>query len=286
MTRGYREHVTPGELVRALYEAYQDRDWARAATFLHPEVVLDMPATAERLEGRDAVIAFQRSYPEPWGVLAVLRVLEDPDGAAAEISVVDVQGQRFACSAFWRIRDALLIEGTEYWITIGGDEPPPNRVSSAPTQGARQAWDHQDVLGKISKALADGRWHLLPDLAREFDLTLGQVGSIVTELVNSGVAHQGAEGKSRNQVQLRVLADRRVLPILQMLDGDMRDPWREVKPVAGLTLREALETVEALARTGALLVDRSAANRVLFRRNAEDEDSPIGPLRGSSGHLP
>ena len=286
MTRGYRERVTPGELVRALYEAYQDRDWARAATFLHPEVVLDMPATAERLEGRDAVVAFQRWYPEPWGVLAVLRVLEELEGAAAEISVVDGQGQRFACSAFWRSRDALLIEGTEYWITVGGDTPPPHRVASPPTRGARRAWGHQDVLGKMSKALADGRWHSLPDLAREFDLTLEQVGSLVTELVNSGVAHQGAEGRSRNQVQLRVLADRRVLPILQMLSGDMRDPWREVEPVAGLTVQEALETVEALARTGAVLVDRSAANRVLFRRNDEDEDSPLGPPRGSSGRLP
>ena len=48
--------MTPGEQVRALYEAYQDRDWARAAMFLHPQVVVGIPATAERLEGQDAVI--------------------------------------------------------------------------------------------------------------------------------------------------------------------------------------------------------------------------------------
>jgi hypothetical protein len=42
-------------LVRGLYEAYQDRDWELAATFLHQEAVLDMPATAERFFGREAI---------------------------------------------------------------------------------------------------------------------------------------------------------------------------------------------------------------------------------------
>ncbi len=278
--------MTPGDLVRALYEAYQDRDWPRAATFLHPRVVLEMPATAERLEGPDAVIAFQRSYPEPWGVLLVRRVLEDIGRAAAEISVVDPEGQLFACAAFWRSRDGLLSEGTEYWITIGSEQPPPIRASSPATLAARRAWARQEVLGMVSDALADGRWHPLPDLAREFGLDLEQVGEVVTELVNSGFAYQGPEGKSRNEVQLRALADRRVMPILQLLSADMSNGWREVKPVAGLTLQEARETVEALERTGALLVDRSDQEHLLFRRGGEDEDSPIGPPRGSSGRLP
>ena len=285
LARGYRGPMTPGEQVRALYEAYQDRDWARAATFLHPQVVVEMPATAERLEGQDAVIGFQRSYPEPWGVLAVRRVLADPEGAAAEVSVVDPEGRRFALAVFWGCRDGLLSEGVEYWITVG-NEPPPIRASSPATHAARRAWDRQEVLGMVSDALTDGGWHPLPDLAREFRLDLGRVGEVVTELVNSGVAYQGPEGKSRNEVQLRVLADRRVLPILQMLSGDMSNPWREVGPVAGLTLKEALETVEALERTGALLVDRSDQEHLLFRRGAEDEDSPIGSPRGSSGRLP
>ena len=31
--------------VEALYTAYQARDWARAAGYLHPEAVVEMPAT-------------------------------------------------------------------------------------------------------------------------------------------------------------------------------------------------------------------------------------------------
>jgi hypothetical protein len=92
--------MNPGEQVRAQYGAYQDRDWARAATFLHPQVVVEMPANSERLEGQHAVIELQPSYPEPWGVLAVRRVLTDPDGVAAEVSVVDPGGRRFALAAF------------------------------------------------------------------------------------------------------------------------------------------------------------------------------------------
>jgi ketosteroid isomerase-like protein len=128
-------------LVRNLYEAYQERDWVRAASLLHQEAVLDMPATAERLIGRDAIISFQAAYPEPWGTMTVGRVLADAEGAAAEVAVVDPAGQRFALAAFWRAQEGLLGSGVEYWITIGAEDPPPSRLSSRDTQGAKRAWD-------------------------------------------------------------------------------------------------------------------------------------------------
>ena len=33
--------VTAADMARALYTAYQARDWARAETFLHPDAVLE-----------------------------------------------------------------------------------------------------------------------------------------------------------------------------------------------------------------------------------------------------
>jgi ketosteroid isomerase-like protein len=116
--------------VGALYEAYQLRDWQGAAEYLHPDAVLDMPATAERLIGRDSVIEFQRVYPEPWGDLSVRRVFGAGDQAAAEVMVVDPTGQRFGMAAFWRQRDGLLFEGVEYWVTFGGDTPPEGRQTA------------------------------------------------------------------------------------------------------------------------------------------------------------
>jgi hypothetical protein len=129
-----------GSSVRRLYEAYQDRDWVAAAAFLHPDAVLEMPDTAERLVGRDAIIAFQRGYPEPWGILTVESVLAVAESAAAEVSVVQPSGRRFCLAAFWRSDEDLLRTGAEYWVTVGGEEPPASRSESPATKAARQAW--------------------------------------------------------------------------------------------------------------------------------------------------
>ena len=116
----------------ALYAAYQARDWARAAGCLHPDAVVAMPATGERLDGRDGVLDFQRSYPEPWGVLTVLRVLGGPQECAAEVEIVGPEGQVFRMAAFWRQRDGLLHDGVEYWVTVGSERPPPGRPTAFP----------------------------------------------------------------------------------------------------------------------------------------------------------
>lgn len=120
--------VTAADIARALYTAYQARDWARAETFLHPDAVLDMPATGERLVGREQVMRFQREYPEPWGELTVLRALGDTSSAAAEVEIRAPGGDVFRMAAFWGLRDGLLADGTEYWLDPGGS-PPPGRTA-------------------------------------------------------------------------------------------------------------------------------------------------------------
>jgi ketosteroid isomerase-like protein len=132
--------MTDADMVRTLYRAYQDRAWDRAATVLHPDAVVVMSATAERLVGRPAVVDFQRCYPEPWGTLTVVRVLTDAEGAAAQVRVVDPAGREFALAAFWRSRDGLLHEGTEYWIEVGGEDPPADRADATASRAARRAW--------------------------------------------------------------------------------------------------------------------------------------------------
>jgi len=119
--------TTAAELVRKLYEAYQARDWETAAAVLHQDAVVVMPATNERLTGRASVVEFQRSYPEPWGDLRVVHVVADRGSAAAEIAVVAAEAT-YRMAAFWRVGDGLLCEGIEYWITVGGEEPPPERA--------------------------------------------------------------------------------------------------------------------------------------------------------------
>jgi hypothetical protein len=84
---------------------------------------------------------FQAAYPEPWGVMTLGRVLSDAEGAAAEVAIVDPAGQRFALAAFWRSQEGLLRRGVEYWVTVGAENPPPNRLLSRDTQAARKTWD-------------------------------------------------------------------------------------------------------------------------------------------------
>ena len=118
--------MSAADAVRRLYEAYQARDWAAAAELIHEEAAVEMPATGERLTGRTGVVDFQRAYPEPWGDLSVLRVVGEGDTAAAEIEVIAPEAT-FRMAAFWRSEGGLLRDGAEYWITVGGEEPPPNR---------------------------------------------------------------------------------------------------------------------------------------------------------------
>ncbi|MEJ7568014.1 MAG: nuclear transport factor 2 family protein [Gaiellaceae bacterium] len=115
--------TTAAELVRKLYEAYQARDWSAAAGLLHDDAVVVMPATRERLASRATVIEFQRSYPEPSGNLSVLQAVGEGDTAAAEIEIVATTAT-FRMAAFWRTDDGLLRDGAEYWVTVGGVEPP------------------------------------------------------------------------------------------------------------------------------------------------------------------
>jgi hypothetical protein len=118
--------VTPEQLVRALYERYQARNWSDAALLLHEGATVEMPATIEQLLGRDQVIGMQRDYPEPWGDLGVLRVLGNERSAVAELEVV-APTTVLRCAAFWDVDGGLLHRGVEYWVTVGGEEPPPHR---------------------------------------------------------------------------------------------------------------------------------------------------------------
>lgn len=120
--------MSSAQLVRQLYQAYQARDWQAAEAIVHPDAIVEMPATSERLAGRAQVVGFQRDYPEPWGNLTVLSVFDNSaNEAAAQIEVRAPDGL-FRMAAFWEIWDGLLWHGTEYWVKVGGEQPPPGRA--------------------------------------------------------------------------------------------------------------------------------------------------------------
>jgi hypothetical protein len=123
---------TTSRLARKLYEFYQARNWTAAAALLHPQALLEMPATRERLSGRDKIIELQENYPEPWGDLTVLRVVgDDSDSSAVEFEIDGPAGV-FRCAAFWVADQRMLSRGVEYWVTVGGEEAPTRPKKAIP----------------------------------------------------------------------------------------------------------------------------------------------------------
>ena len=123
--------MTPSDAVRKFWAAIAARDWAGMADLLHPDVVVEWPASGERIVGRDNVVAVNREYPEGWAI-DVLRVIgTDDDVAVSEVEVPHQGLGVFRAASFWTVRDGLIVSGREYWIGVGTEEPPAWRSAYA-----------------------------------------------------------------------------------------------------------------------------------------------------------
>jgi SnoaL-like domain len=108
--------------VRALWERIEARDWNGARELLADDMVCRWPHSDERFEGADAFIAMNRAYPEGWRI-TVIDVAPIPGGAVSRIRV-DQAGTSFHAASFFAVRDGLIQEGLEYWVTVGQEQPP------------------------------------------------------------------------------------------------------------------------------------------------------------------
>jgi len=118
--------MTSADLVRALWDRIEARDWSGARALLADDIVCRWPHSDERFEGGDAFIAMNRAYPEGWRI-TILDVAALPQGAVSRIRV-DQAGQAFHAASFFTVRDDLVHEAIEYWVTAGSEEPPEWRV--------------------------------------------------------------------------------------------------------------------------------------------------------------
>ena len=115
--------------VRSLCERIQARDWEGARKLLADGMVCRWPHSDERFEGADNYIAMNRAYPEGWQI-TIVDVAEIPGGAVSRIRV-DQSGARFHAASFFTVRDGLIEEAVEYWVTEGSEEPPDWRARFA-----------------------------------------------------------------------------------------------------------------------------------------------------------
>ena len=123
--------MTPTEVVRAFFESMEARDWAAADACLAPDLVIDFTETGERFVG-DGFLAMNRAYPEGWSI-DVVEVLGGGDRVAAQVKVTQPP-EVFWCAGFYTVRDGVICDGVEHWVTAGSQPAPawraPFRVAS------------------------------------------------------------------------------------------------------------------------------------------------------------
>lgn len=122
----------PADVVRALWECMEARDWEAARATLADSYTCDYPETGERFPSADAFIAMNHAFPEGWSI-TVDEVLAQGSRVAARIRVsfapVDergaaVDGELFHCLSFADVEDGLIARSTDFWLTDHRDPPP------------------------------------------------------------------------------------------------------------------------------------------------------------------
>jgi ketosteroid isomerase-like protein len=119
--------MEPSEVLRAWWHRVQDRNWAGAGELIAQNAVVDWPASRERFVGRENIVAVNREYPEGWAI-KVLRVVAEDDQVAAEVEVPHADLGLFRVAGFYTVRDGQITHATEYWTTVGADQPESNRA--------------------------------------------------------------------------------------------------------------------------------------------------------------
>jgi len=101
------------DVVRALWAAFDQFDFASAATLLHDSFVCEWPQSGERIRGRDNFIALNQHYPGQWRI-KIVRLLASGDDVVTECEVSDGMVTNRAIS-FFRLKDGSIIHIREFW---------------------------------------------------------------------------------------------------------------------------------------------------------------------------
>ena len=114
--------MTPAEVVRALWERMEARDWDGARATLADGYAATWPASGETFPSADAFVAMNRAYPEGWHI-TVDEIVAEGDRVAARVRVT--QGDDlFHCLSFAVVEDGLIARSLDYWVDDAGDPAP------------------------------------------------------------------------------------------------------------------------------------------------------------------
>ncbi len=107
--------------VRAMWSAFQARDWRSARALLHDDLQAVWWTSGERFDGADAFITVNARYPEGW-IIHLIDVSMLRDGRVMSVVRVDHLPQSFFATSFCLVDDGVITAIDEYWATL---EAPP-----------------------------------------------------------------------------------------------------------------------------------------------------------------
>lgn len=118
------QKADPRAVVTEVWKRIADRDWPGLQALLAPDVRVSWPGSGEVFTGAANFVAVQSEYPEGWEI-RVLRIVADGDLVVSEVEVPHSGlAATFRAASFWTVHDGLVVAATEYWVTLGAEEPP------------------------------------------------------------------------------------------------------------------------------------------------------------------
>ena len=114
--------MEPADVVHAYWDRIEGRDWEAVRALLADDVVVEWPASKERMVGAANVVAVNAEYPEGWSI-RVLRVVADGAEVVSEVEVPQGADVHRAAS-FWTVEGGRIVRGREYWTAVGADPSP------------------------------------------------------------------------------------------------------------------------------------------------------------------
>ena len=115
-------------LVRALWDAFERRDWVAARELLADDAILTWICTGERFRGGDAIIQVNAVYPEGWSI-RVIECVPLADGRILSLVRVAHPPQCFFATSLFQVAQGRIQAIDEYWTTA--EAPPAWRSGGA-----------------------------------------------------------------------------------------------------------------------------------------------------------
>lgn len=120
------------DLVRAYWDLVDAREWDALHAIVAPDVVLEWPASNERLVGADNLVAANRDTPDGWTV-TVRSIVAGGEQVASDVEQRLDNGEIFRVVTIWTVRHQRIVSGTEFWTAIGQTHTPPWRRGHSTT---------------------------------------------------------------------------------------------------------------------------------------------------------